>query len=68
MSETIAIFECGLSRDHKCDDDGPVLYGGDEVETTTDKNKAGKGYSWGSVSCSKCGLTAMERSYWEDSP
>lgn len=32
--EVTAIF-CGKPRDHKCDDDGPTLYGGDNVETTT---------------------------------
>lgn len=65
MNET-TIFICGKPRHHKCDDDGPVLYGGDNVETTTDQSKAGKGYTWGSVSCSICGRTAMDNSYWED--
>lgn len=64
----IQIITCGKPRDHKCDDNGPTLYGGDNVPTTTDVNKAGKGYSWGSVSCSVCGNTALENSYWEDQP
>lgn len=61
----LQVFMCGNPRDHKCDDYGPFLYGGPEVETTSDREKAGKGYTWGSVSCSICGITAAERSYWE---
>ena len=59
-------FECGLPRDHKCDDKGPIVYGGPEVDTTLDPPESVRGYTWGSVSCSQCGLTAMERSYWDD--
>ena len=65
MSE-ITGFLYGPRRDHECDTKGPFLYGGDEVETTTDREKAGKGYTWGSASCSKCGMTAMELSLWRD--
>ena len=64
--EQAQVFTCGLPRDHKCDDNGPFLYGGDNVPTVTDVKRAGKGYSWGSASCSKCGRTAMERSPWEE--
>lgn len=63
--QEITVFMCGPPKDHKCDDNGPFLYGGDGVEITTDRSKAGKGYSWGSVSCSVCGMTAMDRSTWE---
>lgn len=62
----ITAFFCGPPKDHKCDDNGPFLYGGDSVETTTDKTKAGKGYSWGSTSCSVCGMTSMDLSLWRD--
>lgn len=65
-SEGLTIHTCGPAKDHKCDTDGPTLYGGEDVETTTDQSKAGKGYTWGSVSCSKCGLTAMDNSVWQD--
>lgn len=66
MSEPITVFICGTKGDHKCNDDGPTIYGGPEVVATTDASKAGKGYTWGSVSCSKCGSLAIERSYFED--
>lgn len=60
------IFQCGPPTDHECDSDGPFVYGGDDVPTITDRSKAGKGYSWGSATCSKCGMTAMELSLWRD--
>lgn len=66
MTEEIKVFQCGIKQDHMCDTDGPVLYGGDDVPTITDPSKAGKGYTWGSVSCSICGTTAMEQSFWQD--
>ena len=62
----VTVFICGKSLDHVCDTDGPTLYGGDDVPTITDQSKAGKGYTWGSVSCSKCGNTAMENSMRND--
>lgn len=66
MTDPVIQFKCGLPTDHDCDDNGPVIYGGDDVETTTDQSKAGKGYTWGSVTCSICGLDSMSRSYWRD--
>ena len=65
-SEGLTVFTCGPVTDHKCDTDGPTLYGGDGVATTTDQEIAGKGYTWGSVSCSKCGTTAMDNDQWND--
>jgi len=62
----VTILLCGNPRDHECDGDGPAVYGGDDVPTTTDKTKAGKGYTWGSVTCSICGLDAMTKSLWQD--
>lgn len=65
-----AVFECGKPRDHECDGNGPELCGGENDDGTywqgpaTDENK--RRARWGSVSCSKCGMTAMERSLWED--
>lgn len=64
--DPLTVFICGKKPDHKCDSDGPFIYGGDNVETTTDITKAGKGYTWGSVTCSKCGSSSFENSYWED--
>lgn len=61
MSEA-SIFICGPKKDHKCDTEGPMIYGGDDVPTVTDRSKAGKGYSWGSVTCSICGSDAMTES------
>lgn len=66
MSTELTGFICGPRKDHVCDSDGPTLYGGDEVPTTTDREKAGKGYTWGSVSCSNCGMTAMEADLWRN--
>jgi len=66
MSKPLTVFTCGAPRDHECDDNGPELYGGDNVPTVTDPSKAGMGYTWGSVSCSKCGMTAMDASVWRD--
>lgn len=62
----VTVFACGNPRDHECDDNGPTLYGGDGVPTVTDPSKAGKGYTWGSVSCSICGTTAMDAALWRD--
>jgi hypothetical protein len=65
-SEAITVITCGPPKDHECDSDGPTIYGGDGVPTLTDQSKAGKGYSWGSVTCSKCGKSSMENSLWRD--
>lgn len=62
-----ARFECGLPRDHTCDNDGPEIMGGDNVPTLPGeevRQKNLRGYSWGSVTCSVCGMTAMDRSLW----
>lgn len=66
MKEITAIF-CGNPKDHKCDDNGPEVYGLTDGGTTTDREEATrKGHTWGSVTCSICGRTAMENSLWED--
>lgn len=62
----ITVFACGPRQDHVCDDAGPFLYGGDSVPTVTDQKLAGRGYSWGSTSCSVCGDTSMNRAMWQD--
>lgn len=59
----VTVFMCGPPKDHKCDDNGPVVYGKEDGDTTTDKNE--KGITWGSTSCSVCGMTSMEQSMWE---
>jgi hypothetical protein len=71
MSEGITGFICGPRRDHECNVDGPEICGGqddDDVgiawrDIATPENK--KRAQWGSVSCSICGLTSMERGMWE---
>jgi hypothetical protein len=69
---TITVFQCGTKpKDHKCDNDGPEMCGGENPDTgacwaapATPENR--KRASWGSVSCSVCGMTAMERDMWRD--
>ena len=66
----VTVFQCGAPKDHKCDDDGPVVCGGENEDgtywtgpdTPTNRERA----RWGSVTCSVCGMTAMDRSLWED--
>ena len=62
----VTVFHCGLPRDHQCDSTGQFIYGGDDVPTVTDPKLAGKGYSWGSATCSVCGMTAMDQALWRD--
>lgn len=60
-------FLCGPPRDHECDSVGPFFYGGDDVPTLKERPPEGvRGYTWGSVSCSVCSMTAMDRSLWLD--
>ena len=70
MSEPLQVFVCGPKRDHKCDTDGPVMVGGCDANGNywqkTDSPENRKGASWGSVSCSQCGTTAMENDVWKD--
>lgn len=67
MSNSTQIFTCGPPVDHECDDNGPVVYGLTNGEITADKQRAQKeGHSWGSVTCSRCGMSAMDRSLWRD--
>lgn len=68
MGEAIQVFECGPPTDHKCNSDGPVMCGGSEPEPwqKVDSPENRKGASWGSVSCSICGRTAMEVGMWND--
>jgi len=71
--ENLTVITCGLPRDHTCDTEGPNLMGGEnadgtfwEMEDTPENRKLRKRASWGSVSCSMCGRTAMETSMWRD--
>jgi hypothetical protein len=66
MEEKITAFLCGSKPDHECDSDGPTIYGGDDVPTVTDQKLSGKGYTWGTTTCSKCGSSSMDRSMWRD--
>ncbi len=66
-SSALTIFTCGPRRDHKCDSNGPFLYGGDGVPTRTSPPPAGvRGYTWGSVSCSVCKGAAIDDAVWTD--
>ncbi len=66
----LTVFQCGPPRDHKCDDAGPILCGGEDADGNfwqkTDSPENRKGASWGSVSCSICGRTAMEVGMWSE--
>ena len=69
-SDPIQVFLCGPPKDHQCDANGPTLCGGTNEDGThwqgsdqIEDNR--RRASWGSVSCSVCGMTAMERSMWE---
>lgn len=62
-------FECGMPSDHKCDDDGPIMCGGErdgEFWQAIETPETRKGASWGSVSCSQCGRTSMQLAAWSD--
>ncbi len=67
MTEKLTAFFCGKPRDHVCDDNGPATYGLIDGRTTTSYEEAIKeGHTWGSVTCSVCGRTAMDNSMWSD--
>ena len=65
VSDT-TVFVCGPPKDHACDDDGPFIYGLSDGSTTDSEERARKeGCSWGSATCSVCGISSMERILWE---
>lgn len=65
----VRVFVCGKPHDHECNYNGPEMCGGTDSNgepwqapyTKEEKRRI----SWGSVSCSICGRTAQENSYWE---
>lgn len=69
MEKELTVFMCGPPKNHVCDGDGPVIVGGEDEsgefwqgpDTPENRKKA----RWGSVSCSKCGLTAQELHAWD---
>jgi hypothetical protein len=69
MSDAITGFICGPRRDHECNTDGPEICGGEDEsgelwqDVATEENR--KRALWGSVSCSICGMSAMEKGFWE---
>ena len=66
--EKLTVFMCGPPKDHKCDAEGPTILGGvrdGQVWTGPDTPLNRRNCTWGSVSCSICGMTAMEKSMWE---
>lgn len=66
--KNIQVFMCGNKIDHDCNDIGPMIYGLSDGTTTVEKPLFGKGCVWGSVSCSICGMSAMDRDMWRDLP
>ncbi len=64
------VYICGQKPDHKCDSDGPEVCGGVNEDGSTWTGPAIEGVreraQWGSVTCSKCGMTAMDASLWSD--
>ena len=64
----LAVFFCGPPKDHECDSDGPVRVGGEDENgnfwsgPNTPENR--KRATWGSVTCSKCKMSAMELDMW----
>jgi len=42
MNEQVHMITCGLPRDHKCNNDGPFLYGLKNDEVTEVKERAMK--------------------------
>lgn len=68
MTEELKVFMCGPPKDHECNFNGPTVLGGNDSEgnfwigpdTPENRSRA----SWGSVSCSLCGITAYETSQW----
>jgi len=64
----LQVFICGRLKDHKCNHDGDEMLGGDDwqmkLKEATEENK--RMAKWGSVSCSICGMTAMESDMWSD--
>lgn len=65
---TVTIFVCGQPKDHVCDDVGPIIIGGENEDGTFwqefEDIKNPLPHTWGSVSCSICGTTAIEKGYW----
>ncbi len=66
LRDPTTAFQCGVISDHECDNNGPEIYGGEGVPTTTVRPDSMKGYTWGSVTCSICGSSSMDRSMWRD--
>ena len=65
----IQMITCGPPKHHECDSDGPVVCGGENKDGTHWEGLASitenrMRSTWGSVSCSKCGMTAMDLGMW----
>lgn len=64
-------FQCGTDPNHLCNTDGPNVCGGFDddgngwVKLDVPENR--KGATWGSTSCSICGMAVLEFvSQWRD--
>lgn len=71
-TESLTVFTCGAPQDHKCDSDGApvvILANGTTMPENEWKEKnpdSWKGLSGGSATCSQCGLSSYELSFWRD--
>lgn len=62
----LTVFVCGTKPVHECDSDGPAMCGGENpdgsywrgLESDPENRRRA---NWGSVTCSKCGVTAMDK-------
>lgn len=68
---TAIVHVCGPRKDHECDSNGPWEYYMRDKDgntyVTRDESEARRGQcSGGSVTCSKCGMSAQELSLWRD--
>lgn len=60
VSGTVTVFACGPAKDHACDNLGP------EVPLYSVGRNGTEYLSGSSASCSQCGMSAFDRSMWED--
>ncbi len=66
--DELTVFMCGPKKYHTCDSNGAEIIGGDDFQMKREDatQEQLKRCTWGSVSCSVCGTTAMENDVWRD--
>ena len=73
MSE-LQIIKCGLPKDHECDSNGPFIMIHENGERMLESKarrlseigRLGKGWNTGSATCSVCGMSDYENSFWRE--